>query len=96
MVAGLSISAVFYSSTTKADQTTSQNAFSNLFQEHQSTKSAKENLYLKVSNKTYSNKDFLAFEESKNVIQRNNGQQVLNSKTKVSFFLFKYRSAKLK
>lgn len=79
LVAGLGISAVFYSSSnTKADQTASQNAFSNLVQEHQSTKAKQKKPFLKINNKTYANKDFLAYQESKNVIQRNNSQQVLS------------------
>ncbi|MGG5254260.1 hypothetical protein ACQYAD_12270 [Neobacillus sp. SM06] len=79
LVAGLGISAVFYaSSTTKADQTASQNAFSNLVQEHQITKSKDKKPFVKINNKTYENTDFLAYKESKNVIQRNNSQPVLS------------------
>lgn len=79
LIIGLGFSAVFYfSSNTKADQTVSQHVFSSLAQEHQNGESKQEKPFLKINNKTYSNKDFLAFKESKNVIQRNNGQQVLS------------------
>lgn len=77
LVAGLGISGVLYSNT-KAGQTASQNAFSNLVKEHKSAKSIQEKPFLKINKKAYSNKDYLGFKESKNVIQRNNGQQVLS------------------
>ncbi|XRG78665.1 hypothetical protein V5E38_23500 [Rossellomorea sp. GAMAL-10_SWC] len=79
LVAGLGISGTFYaSSSTQADKSENQRAFSNLVKEHQSTKSLQQKSILMINKKTYSNKEFSAFKESKNLVQRNNGKQALS------------------